>query len=181
MPTEITQTAVRELLRYDADTGHFTWRERGAAWFRSSHAQAAWNARYAGAQAGARDSGGYIQIAICGQVYAAHRLVWLYVAGEWPGRQVDHINQNRSDNRISNLRAVTNQDNQRNSSLSKNNTSGVAGISWNKSVRLWHARITDSYRRKHLGFFVDWFEAVCARKSAESQLGFHPNHGRRAQ
>jgi hypothetical protein len=82
---------LRERLRYDGGTGVFTRRVG------SGHARA-------GEIAGSVHSTGYVRIGIDGGKYTAHRLAWLYVHGVWPSDQIDHINRNRSDNRIANLR-----------------------------------------------------------------------------
>ena len=98
-------------------------------------------------------------------------------AEEMPVSEVDHINHNGLDNRWVNLRQVTRQENCKNTSLYKRNKSGVSGVAWNKRDKKWMAEIGQRPRRK-LGRFIDKFEAICARKSAENKLNYHPNHGR---
>jgi hypothetical protein len=98
--------------------------------------------------------------------------------GEWPNHEIDHINGDSLDNRICNLRDVTSQGNNRNMSLAKTNTSGVCGVRYKKDRSKWVALITLNNRQTHLGYYQDFFEAVCARKSAERKYGFHENHGR---
>jgi hypothetical protein len=88
---KLTAERLRKRLRYDAETGLFTRRVG------SGHA-------HAGDMAGSVHSTGYVRICIDGGRYTAHRLAWLYVHGVWPSGQIDHINRNRSDNRIANLR-----------------------------------------------------------------------------
>lgn len=121
---------------------------------------------------------GYRVIRIGGKLQFSHRLIWLYVHGEFPEDQIDHINGERSDNRIENLRAVTDRENSRNKSKYTNNTSGTTGVSWEKQEGKWHAIIRVDGRQKHLGFFDDIDEAIAARKAAEVVWGFHENHGR---
>ena len=97
----------------------------------------------AGVSAGAvRPRDGYIQIAIRRKMYQAHRLAWLYVHGEWPRHQIDHINGNPADNRICNLRDVTQFENMQNlhGPLSRNK-SGLLGVSRFLDYDLWRSRI----------------------------------------
>ena len=121
---------------------------------------------------------GYQQIYVDGKIYYAHRLIWLHVHGAFPPEQIDHINGDRTDNRIENLRAVNNQENHRNERKSKNNTSGATGVFWAAKISKWRGQIRIGKKNIHLGVFDNWFDAVCARKSAEKKYGFHPNHGR---
>jgi hypothetical protein len=95
----------------------------------------------------------------------------------WPEGEIDHINGNRQDNRIENLRDVPRSLNQRNSKLQNNNRSGVSGVFWR--ANRWEARIyLVSGQRKHLGRFKTFEEAVAVRKQAEMECGYHENHGR---
>jgi len=112
--------------------------------------------------------------------FSLHRLAWLYVHGELP-EFIDHVNHNRSDNRIDNLRSVTRVENNRNKSISKHNTSGVLGVSWHKRQEKWVAGIKVDYKKKHLGSFTDINDAIRARKEAEIKYGFHTNHGEKAK
>lgn len=82
---------------------------------------------------------------------------------------VDHIKHNTFDNRKSNLRIATKQQNAQNASLSKNNTSGVTGVTWHKRDKVWQARITLNYKKIHLGYFESFDDAVRARKEAEEK------------
>lgn len=97
--------------------------------------------------------------------------------GAWPDGQIDHINHNRSDNRIENMRVVPHLDNHRNMSLFKNNTTGVAGINFDARYGSWVASITVNYKKVSLGSYKTKEEAVSARKLAEAELKFHEKHG----
>ena len=121
---------------------------------------------------------GYRIITINRVNYLAHRLVWLWHTAEWPADEIDHINGDRLDNRIENLRVVTCQENHKNKKLPSTNTSGVMGVCFHKQAQKWEAYIKVDGKKKYLGLFTDWFEAVCARKSAENKYGYHENHGR---
>jgi hypothetical protein len=117
--------------------------------------------------AGSLDGEGYLLIMVQSRLYRAHRLAWLYVYGTWPEGQLDHINRNRSDNRISNLREVTNKQNHQNRSKPSNNTSGHPGVSWHKRDSKWLSSIRHNYKKTHLGYFTNIEDAIAARKAAE--------------
>lgn len=153
----ITQKRLRELLHYDEQTGQFIWRV--------SHPRAP-----AGAIAGAKDHYGYVVIRLDKVLYKAHRLAWLYMHGEWPAKNLDHINQIKSDNRICNLRAVDQSVNMHNVAARVNSTSGVAGVTWRADRKKWNARIKVGYKNFNLGLFDDMHSAVAARRAAESRL-----------
>lgn len=109
----------------------------------------------------------------------SHRLAWILYYGEWPDGVIDHINHNGLDNRIVNLRVTDRSHNNRNATLRKDSTSGVAGVSWDKSQNKWIAQINADGKRKHLGSFTNIEDAIKARKSAVLQYGYHQNHGAR--
>lgn len=175
---------LRLLLRYEPETGRLFWRERPVSMFAdgghsAAHCAAKWNAKFAGKEAlAALNKRGYLVGSIFNGDVTAHRAIWAIVHGEWPQRQVDHINGNRTDNRISNLRLVTNAENSRNAARSRNNSSGVTGVHWFKKSGKWQASIMVNKRSLHIGLFTDFEDAVAARKAAEAKHGFHKNHGR---
>jgi hypothetical protein len=160
----ITQERLKGLLSYDAETGIFTWISRRIGVKK-------------GSVAGGYNGKGYWLIYVDGYRYRAHRLAWLYMYGKMPEDQIDHINHDKIDNRISNLREVTNSVNHRNMKKPSNNTSGVAGLYWWDDRQVWQTFI-GSRPRKSLGNYKDFFEAACARKSAERKLNYHINHGK---
>lgn len=162
---------VRQRLALDPDTGRLLWRENPLA-------LKSWNTRWSGKEAFTASFQGYRTGRLDGRQYLAHRVVWVIHHGVWPEGQVDHINGDRSDNRIENLRVVTNTENARNSSLSKNNTSGVTGV-WRDTRRnRWCAEIKVDRRKMYLGSFASLEEAAAVRKQAEKDYGFHANHGK---
>lgn len=119
---------------------------------------------------------GYYLVQMFGKKYKAHHLAWLYEYGELPSTQIDHINGNRADNRIDNLRVVSNQENSKNSKKFNNNTSGYTGVS--KFKNKWRAYITVNGKQKHLGVFDSILDAVAKRQEANILYGYHINHGR---
>lgn len=161
----VTAEKAKELLDYNAATGVISWRSSKG---RSRK----------GDIAGTLDSKGYLQIGIDGRLYRAHRIAWLIACDAWPEDQIDHINGIRTDNRLENLRCVTCQGNRRNAAIRSNNTSGIAGVHWNKSTGAWQARIAIDGKYRHIGFFDDIKDAALARKESEKKHGFHENHGR---
>lgn len=131
--------------------------------------------------AGCDKGNGYITIGLFGRRYLAHRLVWIMHNGDIDkGMQIDHINHDRSDNRIENLRVVSNKVNGMNQSARKNNTSGVTGVNWNKRKGKWCGEVWDDGRKIHVGYFDDIMEAEKAVKSVRVKVGYHENHGRKS-
>jgi len=164
----LTQKELKKLLNYDPKTGIFTWKSRDSK---------AWNTRRSGKTAGQFDRGGYILIGILGKRYLAHRLAFLYMTGNCPHDQTDHIDHDRGNNKWNNLRAVTQAENQRNRALAKNNTSGLSGVHWSKSNKKWMVRVKVNRKRIYLGSFSTKDEAIKVRKAAEIEHNFHVNHG----
>lgn len=163
----LTQTRLLELIAYDPVSGDFSWRlPRGSA--------------PQGTVAGSVQAQGprkYRRIRIDGTSYAAHRLAVLYVTGSMPPHQVDHKDGNGLNNAYENLRLATQAENLRNRRLSKNNTSGINGVTWSRSENAWCCSIGANNRTVKLGQYKSFFEACAARKSAEFKLGYFPNHG----
>lgn len=174
---------LRQLLSYDPETGQLTWRPRSPAMFAGARysparAASAWNSRFAGKPAlNSPDAKGYLNGGIFAHTYLTHRVAWAIHHGEWPDGEIDHINHDGTDNRIANLRLVTSAENKRNLPARRSNRTGVTGVFFNKQTRKYHAYIKRDGRRQHLGCFGTKDAATAARKSAERELGFHPNHG----
>lgn len=145
----LTQERVRELLNYDEETGLLTWKIRT-----SSRAEA-------GQKAGSKHSAGYRQIRIDGEMYLAHRVIWLWAYGSFPQNFIDHINHDKTDNRLSNLRLATNAENQQNRQAS-------LGVSWCNRRNKWRARVEHNKKQIHLGYYESKDLAVEARKNFES-------------
>lgn len=173
---------LRQLIRYEPETGKLFWLARDEKWFGNSayskRSATAWNARFSGKEAfTAPDSNGYLHGHILGVKTSAHRLIWELCFSVTP-YQVDHINGNRADNRLVNLRNAVGSDNNRNQKIPSTNKSGVIGVSWSEKPKRWLAKIDVHRRQIYLGYFVNFEDACRARKDAEREFGFHPNHGR---
>jgi len=123
---------------------------------------------------------GYSRVMLGNTAYLAHRLAWLYIYGYMPNF-IDHIDGNRSNNIITNLREVTSQENQRNLTIASNNTSGATGVSFNKERSKWEAKIQVDGKTINLGRFSDIGDAILARKQGEVKYDFHTNHGKLKQ
>ena len=151
-----------EWLDYDPETGVFTWRKDVRSGIYGNG-----RAVRAGQVAGSQDAGGYRVIRVCGHVCKAHRLAWLYVYGVWPDMWLDHINNDRQDNRIANLRQATEAGNAHNASVRKDNVSGFKGVTWHKASQRWVAQIGNGRgKRKHLGCYKTPEEAHAAYADA---------------
>lgn len=173
---------LRQVLRFEPETGKLFWLPRPASFFASAcnpeRICNSWNARYAGKEAfTASHNAGYKFGSVFDAVCLAHRIAWAVYYGEWPD-SIDHINGNRSDNRISNMRSVVAQDNSKNAAIRSDNTSGHIGVHWHTLAGKWAASIKGGGKMRHLGLFDDMAFAIAARKRAETKYGFHPNHGR---
>ncbi len=177
--SEMTPTVLQEFLSYCPETGDLTWRPRAPHWFADEIQFKAWNAKYADKPAffSVADSG-YKVGQINHKPYKAHRIIWAIVHGEWPTGLIDHINGDRSDNRIENLRVVSPTGNMRNMRLPSRNKSGVIGVWWNKRIGKWTSQIRTDGGRVHVGDFSEKDDAIAARKAASERYGYHDNHGR---
>lgn len=134
-----------------------------------------------GFRAGSINKTGYRYISYGGRKYKVSHVVWLLHNPDElikTGEQIDHINHNRADDRIENLRKTTNKGNSRNRSLSTSNTSGATGVYWRQDVCKWRATIKVDGVEMNLGFFTYFEAATKARADAEVEYGFHENHGK---
>jgi hypothetical protein len=162
----ITQDQLKEVLHYCPETGMFTWLVGGGA--------------RKGAEAGCvhiQSGKPYRQVGVNNRAYSAHRLAFLYMTGEFPEDQVDHIDGNGLNNIWTNLRPVTCGENQKNRRKYARNTSGTTGVYWNVKCNKWVSQIVVEGKHKYLGLFDNKEDAIAARKAAEVLYGFHENHG----
>jgi hypothetical protein len=127
--------------------------------------------RAAGGCVGYTDPRGYLLLRVKGLRFYAHRLAWLYEKGEWPQHDIDHINGDKSDNRIANLRDVEPRVNLENQRRSRGKTSRFLGVSWNSEKRRWKAAIQVRGRVKNLGHFDD--EKMAYQAYVQAKRVFH--------
>jgi hypothetical protein len=177
---------LRRVICYDAETGRLTWLPRTPDMFAGAteairrRACAWWNCQYAGKPALVGIDGyGYYHGPIAGRYLKAHRVAWALHYGEWPRFSINHDNGDRRDNRIINLRDLEHRACHQNVRLSVKNTSGVAGVSWNRRMNRWQAFIKRDGKTRCLGTFETIDDAAAARTEAQIELGYHPNHGQR--
>ena len=165
---ELTVDLLNHLFEYDKETGNLIWKIKPSSRGHSVKV---------GDIAGTLKSHGYICVGINYNSYRAHRLIFLMHKGYLP-KTIDHINGDKLDNRIENLRAATVGQNQHNRKTNANNTSGYKGVSWNKALKKWTARITLERKNIHLGYFANVEEAAeVVRKAREELHGDFANHG----
>lgn len=159
----IDASALRALLNYDPETGAFTWIKAPTP---QTHRLVG---RVAGCPMAPND---YKVIRVRGRLYLAHRLAWLWMTGEWPPHEIDHINLDRTDNRFANLRPATRHENFRNRGVQKRTKSGAKGVYWHTAGKRWEAKIYVSGRTLHLGLF-DTIDAASAayKTAAEEHFG----------
>ena len=120
---------------------------------------------------------GYRGMTIGAKTYLAHRVIFMMKEGYWP-EYIDHINHSKGDNRWCNLREVTHGENSRNVPVQANSSTGNVGVSMDKRTGRYRAYISVNSKYKHLGVFDTIEEAVDARKKADIQYEYHPNHGK---
>lgn len=156
----LTQVRLREVLNYDETTGFFSWRTDKASTVP------------AGKRAGSFHQRGYRIICLDGRRYREHRLAWLWCKGEFPTAYIDHINGDRSDNRIENLRDVTKAVNQQNLRAAQSNSStGLLGVrAHSKRKNCFDAFIKVDERRIYLGRFKTAEAAHAAYMTAKRNL-----------
>lgn len=174
---------LRQLIIYDPESGILIWKHRETSLFKSSANRTpeascrSWNARYAGKEIlGSMNKDGYRQFAVGGSFMLHHRAAWAIFWGNWPSGQIDHINMDKLDNKISNLRDVSNWENQQNRGMRSSNTSGRTGVYITKYGR-FRAAIFHGEKCKHLGVFDtldeagDAYElAKMARRNPDSKI-----------
>jgi len=162
---ELTQELLQSLFTYDKDTGELRFKyARGC--------------RKANSLAGTFHDG-YLRTKINKNNYMVHRLIWFMNYGFIDAKKhIDHINHNKLDNRLINLRLVEENINHKNKPMQKNNTSGYCGVYFNKKSNAWFTSIPLNGKNKYLGAFKDKEDAIKCRKEAEIKYNYHPNHGK---
>lgn len=160
-----TQERLRELFYFDAETGTLRRRKQNRRW--PPHTPVG----------SIRSCDRYYETMVDGHKGLIHRFIWVWHHGAIPpSHYIDHIDHNRSNNRIENLRLVIFAENYRNLSISKANTSGYVGVSRHRNK--WEAKLRAEGKTIHLGRFDTPQEAAAARHAANVIFGFHANHGK---
>jgi len=154
----LTSAYLRSRLHYNPETGVFTWLSVAG----NDAATKSRNAKFAGKVAGNKTQHGYWRVYIDRIPCQAHCLAWLYVHGEWPTTDIDHIDRDRLNNRIANLRLATRAQNNANASVRKSSLSQIKGVSWDKQKGKWSARIKFGNRQTHIGYFSTKNDAATA-------------------
>lgn len=152
---DLTLDVLRQTLAYDESTGIFSRIDMSRK------------------VVGRISTKGYRQISVNYTRVMAHRLAWFMTHGQWPDGQIDHINQNKDDNRLSNLRLASNKQNAENITMFKHNKSGRRGVRWASRNGKWIAEIKHMKKNRHLGLFENIVDAVAARMRAERELFTH--------
>ena len=151
---------------YDAETGTLRWRV-----YRGPRAAA-------GAEVGHTNHYGYRMVHADGKMHTVHRVIWLMIYGSYPKHQIDHVDGDRLNNRVSNLRDVLPVQNSKNAKVSDRSLSGIPGVRWDEKIQKWESVVYVDRKRVRLGNFTGLLDAAAARKSAERNHGYHENHGR---
>jgi len=154
----LTYKRATEVLSYDAQTGIVTWKK-------STGPRA-----FVGAPVGCKSRKGYLEFQVDGGSYKVHRVAWLIHTGQWPVDQIDHINGDKADNRIANLREATNAQNCQNRRRKSTNTSGVTGVTYVTRDKRWVAQINIDGKQQVIGRFADKASAVERRLVLEKTL-----------
>ena len=156
---KLTHSKLIELLDYCPKHGHFLWKKLRSGARRDLHA-------------GSLTKVGYISIRINGIPYLAHRLAWFYVHGEFPAGVIDHINQIKNDNRIANLRSVTQVENGKNRKVRSVNKTGINGVRFCNDGRKnpWNARVMHKGKNLSLGHFKTLEEATKTREDWDQKF-----------
>ena len=161
----LTHKELQERLSYDSGSGLFKWLNGG-------------NGKLRGGTAGCLMKSKYVCIRIDNKLFYAHRLAWLYTTGDWPANQIDHINLDRSDNRMCNLREATLSENNRNTKVRSDSKSGIKGAYKNRRGGRYYSKIMFNGVIYRLGSFSTAEEAHKAYcDKADELFGEFANYG----
>lgn len=170
---------LKECLHYNPDTGALTWKKRPRSHFKGGAGFENYHRQFFGKSAGSVSRNGYLKVMLNGKQYPAHRICFAIMTGSYPDGMIDHVNGCRADNRFSNLRVTDRVQNMRNMVTYSSNTSGHVGVVQIKDTGKFRAYINShKNKRKFLGNFDTFEDAVQARKKAEIEYEYHENHGR---
>ena len=176
-----TPEQLRQLLRYEPETGKLFWRERtpdmftetsseDGRWRRSAEwAANRWNSAHSGKEAFTALSYGYYVGTVLGRRVMAHRVCWAISVGAWPDI-LDHANGVPSDNRLENLRVATRSQNNQNVRSQRGSSSKYKGVTFDRSRGKWIAGIKKDFKRRNLGRFEREIDAAIAHDRAAIEL-----------
>lgn len=156
---DLSPAYIISCLHYDEKQGIFLWKHR-------SDKSIQLNARMAGTIAGFIKDDGYVVIRINGRNYQAHRLAWVIKKGKWPEHDLDHKDNNKANNRWTNLRPATSSQNAYNQKILHRNKSGFKGVCYVAKSNRYHAYIAFDGKNYHLGSFRDLESARNVREDA---------------
>lgn len=160
---KITAEELHNLLEVDYELGKLYYKPRGVSW---------WDTRYSGKECFTNLSHGYLVGTIYKVKLLKHRVLWCMRYGYWP-EEIDHINGDKSDNRITNLREASRVINQRNYPKISTNTSGKTGVHFRKKEGLWVAYIGNGFGNETLGYFKSKEDAIKVREAKEAEYGYN--------
>jgi len=167
---------LHECFSFDPLRGELIWNVRPEGHFKTLKGCRVFNSKCSGKPAGSAHNRGYLAVNIYEVAYLIHRVCWAMYYGQWPDSDLDHINGNKSDNRIENLRAVTRETNSRNQKLRSNNSTSCMGVTKDRGA--FRVRINVDGKRISVGSYPSLEDAIIARKEAERKHEYHENHGR---
>ena len=179
--SDITLEVMNECIHYDPDTGEIRWKVRPVSHFYSPKVGEAWNRRLAGNHWRVNKYSGYLTSTLSGVPLRGHRVAWFIFHGEWPDGFLDHIDGDKTNNRIANLRVVDPAESSKNKGKQVRNKTGINGVSFDSTRRKkpWRVYIGIKGNGTFIGGYETKAEAKKAREDAEIEHGYHTNHGQR--
>lgn len=174
MPKPLPDAVILEqLFDYDAASGVLFWRERPRDMFGSNMQFHRWNGAYAGKPAGRVTASGYRSVKVQGEAFQAHRIIWKLATGQEPG-EIDHINRDKLDNRLSNLREASRSVNMKNKGRHPKNTSGHKHIVWFPRLKKWMVQLSVPGKgQRQLAYCDTIEEALMERERLYSEMAYY--------
>ena len=170
----LDQSYLKDCFEYNESTGVFIWKKRPLSHFKNTKGMNIFNAIYSGTIAGTIDNHGYARVQLNGKKIRLHQIAWIFVYGLEPLSELDHINNDRLENRITNIRLASSSENQQNQIKAKSNNtySKKLGVHWHSRDKKFSSKITINGETHYLGYFKTEEDASSAYLKAKHQ--FHP-------